>query len=175
MVVVVERTVLIQPAATGGAAVQHITVLPLTLVELEHLAKVTMADPVMIAKPQVSPWPQVGAAAQVRLVLLEFLVVLAPEESVYSTVSVVRPYITQVVVVVVGRILQPGLLEPVEEGQEDGVPTVLEEQPKQELLVRPTLVVVGGVAGVIVATTRRAALAAPALLSRAARSRPRRR
>jgi hypothetical protein len=80
-----------------------------------------------------------------------------------------------VVVVVVGRILQPGLLEPVEEGQEDGVPTVLEEQPKQELLVRPTLVVVGGVEGVIVATTRRAALAAPALLSRAARSRPRRR
>jgi hypothetical protein len=152
--------------------VEHITVLPLTLVEREHLARVTMAVPAMIAVMRVTLLEQAGAAARERLVLLDLLVVLAPEEQVYSTVSPVRPYITQAVVAVVGRILERGLVDSVAEGPEDGA--TIAERRKQELRARLILAVVVVVVGVALLTAR-AARAAPASSLSAIRSSPRRR
>jgi hypothetical protein len=116
-------------------------IIHLFLLEVETRVKVTMAVLVMIAETGLLGLIlRVGAAAQVRLVAVEPLLVLAPGEQVYLTVSVVRPYSTRVVVGVVRRMFRRVLVEAAEEGREEEVAT-------QELPVRLTLAVGAVVVG----------------------------
>jgi hypothetical protein len=161
LVVVLERAT-VQRVATGGAAADHTTIIPLGLVEMEHLAKVTTALPMVMMVMAPVLIAQAGGAAQVRLALMDQVVAVALAEWVYHITSVVRPYITQVVAGAgamdwVDRILQGVVVEAV------GAGVVLVEQPApQELLARLTLAGGAGVGGAgMVELAAPAALAAP--------------
>ena len=143
---------------------ERITVLPLTLVELEQLAKGTMAVLAMMVVV-LGRLRQVGAAAQGRLVLRESLPVPVLAEQAYPTASVVPRCIMPVVVAVVRRILRrvsrPGLVETVEAGPEGRAITLHPTHPQTELPARLTGVAAAAAVGVVLATQRRAARAVP--------------